>query len=496
MSGSQPHPRRKLLPTLTLAVTLLYVVLLIPDTELPPPSHSSSRSFAWNQDSLWERLEAGFVEARAAGCQGLEGQIASGLSTLRMLTSRLFQLSTLPTDTIFDVCESTVFFLGPLVAACPENLHDYIAAVNLLRTEVKNQSAYWSMNDQVTRDRLYRLLYGSRAAIEEAMLQAPAQLVPASLLCYDEPSHTPSATILGITIQSGDILVSRGGAATSALISRGNDYPGNFSHVALVHVDSIGKVSIIESHIEKGVAIAGIDEYLRDTKLRVMILRLRSDLPALRMNPMLPHAAATYALSEANARYIPYDFAMDFRDGTKLFCSEVASDAYRRVGVILWMGISTISSAGVSSWLADFGVRHFETQEPADLEYDPQLRVVAEWRDPATLHKDHLDNAVIDAMLEEAEAGKRLTYVWYLLPLVRVAKGYSALLNALGEIGPVPEGMNATAALKHREFSKRHEEVTSRLRFRAEQFVIHNGYRPPYWQLVRMARAEVALDAR
>ena len=30
---------------------------------------------------------------------------------------------------------------------------------------------------------------------------------------------------------------SAGGAATSALIARGNDFPGNFSHIALVHVD-------------------------------------------------------------------------------------------------------------------------------------------------------------------------------------------------------------------------------------------------------------------
>ena len=37
------------------------------------------------------------------------------------------------------------------------------------------------------------------------------------------------------------------------------------------------------------------------------------------------------------------------------------------------MGISRISSPGVARWLAAFGVRRFETQEPSDLEYDPQL---------------------------------------------------------------------------------------------------------------------------
>jgi len=36
----------------------------------------------------------------------------------------------------------------------------------------------------------------------------------------------------------------------------------------------------------------------------------------------------------------------------------------------LWSGILHISSPGLRKWLAAFGVRHFETQEPSDLEYD------------------------------------------------------------------------------------------------------------------------------
>ena len=45
------------------------------------------------------------------------------------------------------------------------------------------------------------------------------------------------------------------------------------------------------------------------------------------------------------------------------------------------------------------------TLEPSDLEYDPQLTVVAEWHDPGTLFKDHLDNAVTDVLLEDANSG-------------------------------------------------------------------------------------------
>src|SRR5574342_1106472 len=122
-----------------------------------------------------------------------------------------------------------------------------------------------------------------------------------------------------------------------------------------------------------------------------MILRPRADLPALVAAPTLPHQAAIYALQQTREHHIPYDFEMNYHDPAKLFCSEVASLAYQKFGVNLWMRISHISSPGVTAWLAAFGVKHFETQEPADLEYDPQLVVVAEWRNLETLFKDHAD---------------------------------------------------------------------------------------------------------
>jgi hypothetical protein len=358
-----------------------------------------------------------------------------------------------------------------------------------LRKFVKEQSQHWDMNSPSARDRIYRLLYGSRAALEEVMLQVPADSLAALACGDDEPSQTPSTKILGVTIHSGDILVSRGGAPTSALIARGNDYPGNFSHVALAHVDAkTSFASIIEAHIERGVAISTLEEYLRDKKLRVMILRPRADLPSLVADPMLPHQAGTYALQRARDHHIPYDFEMNYHDPAKLFCSEVASFAYQKFKINLWMGISHISSPGVAAWLAAFGVKHFETQEPADLEYDPQLRVVAEWRDPETLYQDHVDNAVIDAMLEGAEQGERLDYAWYLLPTARVMKGYSMMRNAFGGIGPVPEGMNAIAALRHKQFNATHLAIKERTLALAATFQNEHGYRPPYWELFQMAR--------
>jgi len=471
------------------AAASLYLLLLIPPSEPEAPKAASNRAFAWKQDERWSALEARFNDARrlshvelAARIGGDAGAFAAKLDSLE---SRPYE----PSGRIFQALENHLFELAPLVAASPSHLPMLIQLQSRLRSLVKQHSQHWDMTSPVTRQTMYRLLYGSRAAVEEVVLQASADSIPGLISGDDEPSSTPSTRILGVTIHSGDILVSRGGAPTSALIARGNDFPGNFSHVALAHVDeSTGIASLIESHIERGVVLSTPEAYLRDKKLRVMVLRLRADLPALKEDPLLPHRAAIQARQAVDAQHVPYDFEMDFRDHHKLFCSEVAASAYESQRVQLWMGISRISSPGVRSWLAAFGVTHFETQEPADLEYDPQLYVVAEWRDPETLFKDHVDNAVIDAMLENADNGERLRYAWNLLPVGRLMKAYSWLLNRFGSVGPIPEGMDAAAALRHKQFNAMHTAIQERTLALAREFKARQGYVAPYWELLKLAR--------
>jgi hypothetical protein len=454
----------------------------------PPGGHP----FAWNQEAYWRSLERDYLDSRGTACAAAEPRIARDLATLNASSARLSRYALPPYAVAFDSIEHRFFSVAPLVAACPRHIHDYIRLSARLREAIKWQSRGWDVTSNAARARLYRSLHGFRGAVEEVMLHHPAG-VPALLAGTNEPSATPAATVQGVEVHSGDILVSRGGYPTSALIARGNDYPGNFSHIAVVHVDSVTHAArTIEAHIERGVAVSTADAYLRDKKLRVMVLRLRADLPALVRDPLLPHRAATLALTRATTGHIPYDFAMDYTDPSQLFCSEVASSVYHELGVTLWTGLSTISAPGLRRWLASFGVRHFETQEPSDLEYDPQLVVVAEWRDRADLLKDHIDNAVIDAMLEGADRGDALGYPWYKLPAVRLGKAYSWVLERFGRHGPVPEGMSAKAALRNQAFSDRQRRIAARVTTAAARLTREQGFPPPYWTLLDLARAETA----
>lgn len=479
-----------------LVVALVALFLPSRDVTVPaPPPSDSAGAFVWDRDSLWNALEREFAEVRNRDCAQLENRAIEQMDGLEKMSHEMRRRDVSASSPVLDSLESGFFAVSPIAAACPALVRRFTELYAGIRESVKLESVAWDMESRAVRDRLYRLLYGSRAALEEVLLQHPDSVV-ALIRGRDEPSATPSASISGVTVHSGDLLVSRGGYPTSALIARGSDYPGNFSHVALVHVDeTTGVIRTIESHIEIGVAIFSAEEYLRDKKLRILVLRPRADITQLRAEPMLPDRAAEAALARAIAGHVPYDFAMDYEDPSKLFCSEVASSVYSQHGIDLWMGISRITSPGLRRWLASFGVRHFETQEPSDLEYDPQLAVVAEWRDPSTLFEDHIDNAVTDAMLEGAERGDELDFQWYELPAARVAKGYSWVMQQLGSVGPVPEGMTPAAALRNRSYTERHDRLTSEVLRRAAVFRSANGYAPPYWRLLEMAREAIAEES-
>ena len=467
----------------------VYLLLLIPDWKTTGAVvKAGEKAFTWNRDAQWLQMEKLFRDAKMMQTAAVDSRILA----LKLIAENKFTLlqagNTASTDSNWTIAENNFFILSALIAARQNELPWFTDYYNRLRNLLKEQSQHWQMNEIAVNNTFYELAYGMRGAVEELLLQADSAKIDPAMMVDNERSATPSTQIFGIEVHSGDILVSRGGAEVSALISRGNDHPGNFSHVALVYVDEkTNQASLIEAHIERGVAISSVVQYEQDKKLRFMVLRLRCNLPAMQDDPMLPQKAAKAMYEKAMGKHIPYDFKMNFHDSTAMFCSEVVSTAYAKKGISLWQNPSTISSDGVVNWLQAFGVENFVTQMPSDLEYDTQLSIVAEWRSPATLFKDHIDNAVMDALLERANKGETIGYNIWKLPIARVLKGYCMLKNLFGGTGMIPEGMSATQALKNESFVAMHVDLKKKTEKLADDFIKQNGYRPPYWQLLKFA---------
>jgi len=475
-------------------VIVLYLLLLIPLPQAKHKLHVATKSpFVWNQDSLWINLEHTFQKAKSMMPSALDSLVLTMSINANLLLETYKDTIYGPENTIYDSIQHKFFRIAPLIAAQPKKTDWYIHFYNQVRKKLKSDSKYWDISTLSSRTTSYKMLYGMRAAVEEILLQSSDNDFISTMFVTNEPSITPSVDILGIKVHSGDLLVSRGGAEVSAFISRGNDYPGNFSHVALIHIDKDTNTPyFIEAHIEKGVAIATLNGYLKDKKLRFMVMRPRADLPEIQVNPMLPYEASEYMFKESQSRHIPYDFKMDYHDASAMFCSEVGSYAYKQNGIVLWEFESTISSNGIIDWLHTFGVDHFVTQMPSDLEYDPNLSVVAEWRDKDVLFQDHLDNAVMDALIGEANKGDKLDYNIWLLPIARVLKAYSIVLTSIGKEGIIPEGMDAVSALKNNDFVNRFQSLKSITLERAKYFKTKNGYNPPYWQMVKFAEESLS----
>ena len=157
---------RKIIFRILIAIAILYLLLLIPASPPPKVTAGERAPFAWSQDEYWSTLETRFKQARKIGCQQLASRIDTNLLQLGRVIDSMATDSLAPDAPVFSQIETGMFELGVLMGACPERLTDYVTLHNRVRELVKRQSRHWDMNSTFVRNRMYRLLYGGRAAIE------------------------------------------------------------------------------------------------------------------------------------------------------------------------------------------------------------------------------------------------------------------------------------------------------------------------------------------
>ena len=145
---------KKIALIVVVAIVAAYIALSIPGKDTPQMRGAGKQAFAWDQNEMWQALEARFREARADGCPAMESgirkRLEEGNRQVDAIASRQFE----PSDLFFDAVESNLFNLGPLMAACPEQIDEYAKLVSSMREEVKLQSRRWDVRDRAVRDRL------------------------------------------------------------------------------------------------------------------------------------------------------------------------------------------------------------------------------------------------------------------------------------------------------------------------------------------------------
>ncbi|GAB4417536.1 MAG: hypothetical protein OHK0056_26520 [Bacteriovoracaceae bacterium] len=210
-------------------------------------------------------------------------------------------------------------------------------------------------------------------------------------------------------LKSGDIILSRGNAYSSAAIARIGSVDAQFSHLSLVYKDEKGKLFTIEAHIEIGNITAPIEEHLHGLNAREVVFRFKNEKVAAK--------AAKYMYEKVKAKQdagknIRYDFGMDYKDNKKLFCSEVIYDGYQFASdnTLNMPLFKTKFNKGLIPFLNKLGIKvnernvdSFDTFAPGDIEFDPRVDLVAEFRNPSKLQDVRMKDAILTKFFQWME---------------------------------------------------------------------------------------------
>jgi hypothetical protein len=214
-------------------------------------------------------------------------------------------------------------------------------------------------------------------------------------------------------LKSGDIILSRGNAYSSAAIARIGQNDTQFSHLSFVYEHSDKKMYTVEAHIEIGSVVAPVQVNIDQKNARSVVFRHKDS--------KLAHQAAKLMFERVKKRQdkkknIEYDFGMDYKDDKRIFCSEIVSEGFNKASKKIYKKElilpkhKTKFNRGLIPFLQILGIKineknieTFETFGPGDIQFDPSFDIVAEWRNPKKMRDNRFKDAVLTKMFQWME---------------------------------------------------------------------------------------------
>ena len=205
-------------------------------------------------------------------------------------------------------------------------------------------------------------------------------------------------------LKSGDIILSRGSAFTSAAIARFGEVDAQFSHISLAYTDPNGDLHTVESHIEIGNVVAPFINHINQKNSRTVVFRHADSKLAHKAGRIMYELVKKHSDSGEN---IQYDFSMNHKNDDRIFCSEVPHIGYLRASNGK-MDIPTYKmkfERTLLPFLEMIGIGvdentidDFESFAPGDMEFDTRFELVAEWRNFDKLEDSRIKDAILTKM--------------------------------------------------------------------------------------------------
>lgn len=211
-------------------------------------------------------------------------------------------------------------------------------------------------------------------------------------------------------LKSGDVILSRGGAYTSAAIARIAKSDYQFSHLSFVYKDQETKeLFTSEAHIEIGSVTAPFIDHINEKNSRSVIFR--------HVDEDLAHRASKFVFEKVKqhqdtGKNIEYDFSMNYKDDSRLFCSEIVSYGFKKskTNSDFIPKFKSKFTSGIIPFLNTIGVpvtkdnlASVDVFAPGDIQFDPEFELVAEWRNPKKLEESRFKDFILTKMFEQMD---------------------------------------------------------------------------------------------
>ena len=211
-------------------------------------------------------------------------------------------------------------------------------------------------------------------------------------------------------LKSGDVILSRGNAYSSAAIAGIAETNYQFSHLSFVYKDQESKeLFTSEAHIEIGSVVTPFQNHISEKNVRSVIFRYKDEDVAQRASKIMVQKIKKQQDLGSN---IQYDFSMNYRDDSRLFCSEIISDGFKQAlpeSDYLPKFTSKLKK-GIVSFVKAIGVpvtskniANYDIFAPGDIQFDPHFDLVAEWRNPKKMEESRFKDYILTKMFERME---------------------------------------------------------------------------------------------
>lgn len=211
-------------------------------------------------------------------------------------------------------------------------------------------------------------------------------------------------------LKSGDVILSRGNAFSSAAIARigVNDY--QFSHLAFVYQEAPDKEQMTtEAFIEIGSVTAPLLEHIESKNSRSVVFRYEDSKLAHEASKVMFDRVQA---SQVSGKGIEYDFMMNFKEDSKLYCAEIISSGFKQVLPTedYFPKYKSKFTPGITPFLNTLGiavnkesVKNLEIFAPGDIQFDPRFEMVAEWRNPRKMEESRLKDFILTALFQRMD---------------------------------------------------------------------------------------------